>query len=132
MKGGTGMGRNRLARFAAGALVYLALGMFWLYWVVDEGGFEGSDLGAWTILGLVLAVHVAFGWVIREWAALLLPIALVFVAIPAGYPESQYGEPGLVWMGQIFLVVLEIPAIAAGLGLRTLYGGVRRTPWPDS
>jgi len=122
---------KRLARFAAGALVYLALGMVWLYGIVDEGGFEGSDARVWTILGLVLAFHAAFGWLIREWAALLLPIALVFFAFPAGYPESQFGEPGLVWMGQVFLVVLEIPAIAVGLGLRALYDGWR-TPWPSS
>ena len=35
----------------------------------------------------MLAVHVAFGWAIREWAALLLPFVLVFLAMPAGYPE---------------------------------------------
>jgi hypothetical protein len=125
------MTAKRIARFLVGALVYLALSVVWLYEIVDEGGFEGSDVRVFTILGLVLAVHVAFGWFIREWAALLLPIALVFIAIPAGYPESQFGEPGLVWMGQVFMVVLEIPAIAVGLGLRTLYDGRRRTPWPS-
>ena len=125
------MTTKRVGRFVVGALVYLALSVVWLYEIVDEGGFEGSDVRVFTILGFVLAVHVAFGWFIREWAALLLPIALVFLAIPAGYPESQFGEPGLVWMGQVFMVVLEIPAIALGLGLRTFYDGWRRTPWPS-
>ena len=125
------MTTKRVGRFVVGALVYLALSVVWLYEIVDEGGFEGSDTRVFTILGLVLAVHVAFGWFIREWEALLLPIALVFLAIPAGYPESQFGEPDLVWMGQVFMVVLEIPAIALGLGLRTFYDGWRRTPWPS-
>ena len=64
-------------------------------------------------------------------AALLLPIAVVLLAIPAGFPESQFSEPLPVWLGQILYVVLEIPAIAVGIGLRALYDGVRRTPWPS-
>jgi hypothetical protein len=123
--------RSRLRRFAVGALAYLALGVLWFYGFVDQGRFEGSDLRVWSLVGLVLALHVAFGWATREWAALLLPIALVFLAIPAGYPESQFGEPAPVWLGQVFFVIVEIPAIAAGLALRTLYDGWRRTPWPS-
>ena len=98
--------------------------MLWVYGVVDQGRLEGSDWRDWSLVAVVLAVHVAFGWAIREWAALLLPIALVFLAIPAGFPESQFSEPLPVWIGQIFFVVLEVPAIAAGLraldGLRRL------------
>jgi hypothetical protein len=121
----------RLRRFALGALLYLALSSVWLYGLLDQGRLEGGgDVGTWLFIGLVVAVHVGFGWAIREWAALLLPIALVFLAIPAGYPESQFSEPGPVWLGQVFYVVLEIPAIAAGLALRTFYDGWRRTPWP--
>ena len=58
-------------------------------------------------------------------------IALVFLAIPAGYPETQFSEPLPVWLSQIFYIVIEIPAIACGLALRTLYDGWRRTPWPS-
>ena len=124
--------RLRIRRFAIGALAYLAVGMVWLYGFVDQGRFESSDdWRNWSVIALVLAAHVAFGWAIREWAALLLPIALVFLAIPAGYPESQFSEPLPVWLGQIFYIVIEIPAIACGLALRTLYDGWRRTPWPS-
>ena len=77
----------RSQRFAIGALAYLAVGVLWVYGVVDQGRLEGSDWRDWSLVAVVLAVHVAFGWVIREWAALLLPIALVFLAIPAGFPE---------------------------------------------
>jgi hypothetical protein len=121
-----------MRRFAVGTLIYLGLGMVWLYGMVDQGALEDGDVRAWAILGLLLAVHVAFGWLIREPVAMLLPIALVFLAVPAGYPESQFSEPGPVWMGQVFLVILEIPAIAAGLGLRAVYDRWRRTPWPSA
>ena len=125
------MTRKRVARFAAGALVYSALSVVWLYGLVDRGWFEGDDWRAWSILGLGVAVHVAFGWAIREWAALLLPIVLVLLAVPAGYPESDFSEPLPVWISQIFYLVFEVPAIALGLGLRALYEGWRRTPLPN-
>jgi hypothetical protein len=121
----------RLRRFAIGAFAYLAVGVLWVYGVVDQGRLEGSDWRDWSLVAVVLAVHVAFGWAIYEWAALLLPIALVFLAIPAGFPESQFSEPLPVWLGQIFFVVLEVPAIAAGLGLRAAYDAWRRTPSPS-
>jgi hypothetical protein len=122
--------RSRLRRFAVGAFVYLVVSAAWLYVVVDKGRFEGSDLRTWSLVALVLGLHVVFGWAIREWAALLLPIVVVFLVIPAGYPESQFSEPLPLWLGQVFYVILEIPAIAAGLGLRTFYDGWRRTPSP--
>jgi hypothetical protein len=123
--------RLKVVRFAAGALVYLAVSLIWLYGFVDRGWFEGDDWRAWSILGLGVAVHVAFGWAIREWAALLLPIVLVFLAVPAGYPESDFGEPLPVWIAQIFFLVFEIPAIALGLGLRALYAARRRVLRPS-
>jgi len=122
----------RSRRFAIGALAYLAIGVLWLYGLVNQGRLEGSDWRDWSLVALLLAVHVAFGWAIREWAALLLPIALVFLAIPAGFPESQFSEPLPVWLGQIFFVVLEVPAIAVGIVLRVVYDGLRRRPSPSS
>jgi hypothetical protein len=123
--------RLRARRFVAWAVVYLALSLIWLYGLVDRGRFEGGDWRAWSILGLAFALHIAFGWASREWAALLLPIALIFLAVPAGYPESDFSEPLPLWISQIFYVVFEIPAIAIGLGLRTLSDGRRRTPRPN-
>jgi hypothetical protein len=116
---------GRLQRFVLGSLVYLGLSGLWIYGVVDRGELEGSDVATWTALGVVAVAHVVFGFTIREWPALLLPIAVLLLAIPAGYPDSQFSEPGPVWFGQIFLVQLEIPLIAAGLGLRALAGGRR-------
>ena len=44
---------------------------------------------------------------------------------------TQFSEPLPVWLGQIFFVVLEVPAIAAGLGLRAAYDAWRETPSPS-
>ena len=123
--------RLGIRRFAVGALAYLAVGTVWLYGFVDQGRLEGRDWRGWSLVALVLAVHVAFGWAIREWAALLLPIALVFLSVPAGYPETQFSEPLPLWIGQVFFVVVEIPAIVVGVALRMLYDGWRRTPSPS-
>jgi len=109
---------DRVDRFAVGGLVYLALSVVWIYGVLDRGRLEGSDARLWAVLGVLAAAHVAFGFGIREWPALLLPIAVLLLAIPAGYPESQFSEPEPVWFGQLVMVQLEIPLIAAGLGLR--------------
>lgn len=117
----------RLQRFAVGTLAYLAVSLLWVYGFVDQGRFEGSDWRTWSLVAIVVGLHVAFGWAIREWAALLLPIALVFLAVPAGYPETRYSEPLPVWIGQAFFAVVEIPAIVFGLVFWRLYDFWRRT-----
>ena len=111
---------DRLERFVVGAFVYLALGGLWIHGVLDKGLLEDRGVLGWSVIALVAVAHVAFGYVMREWAAMLLPIALVFLAIPAGYPESRYSEPGPVWFGQAFHALFEVVLIAVGLGLGAL------------
>ena len=100
--------------------MYLALGGLWIYGVLDKGLLEDGGVLCWSVIALVAVAHVAFGYVMREWAAMLLPIALVFLAIPAGYPESRYSEPGPLWFGQAFHALFEVVLIAVGLGLGAL------------
>jgi hypothetical protein len=124
--------RSRVGRFATWAIVYLGLSLAWIYGALDQGKFESSDdWRNWSVIALVLAFHVTFGWVIREWAALLLPILLVLLAVPAGYPVTRFSEPLPLWISQAFFAVVEIPAIACGLVLRRLYAYWRRTPSPS-
>jgi hypothetical protein len=123
--------RDRLRGFGVAAAAYLVLSLLWLYGFVDQGFIDEENWFLWVVLALVLALHVVFGFLVREWAALLLPIVVIVLAVPGGYPESDFSEPLPLWIGQIFYSALEIPAIAVGLGLRTLYDGRRRTPSPS-
>lgn len=120
----------RWSRFVRATLVYLALSCFWVYGILDRGLHEGGSPYAWLVLAGIAVAHVAFGFVVREWVALLLPIAVIFLAIPAGYPISEFGESLPLYLGQVFLVQVEIPLIALGLGLRAL--AEKRRPRPGS
>jgi hypothetical protein len=107
--------RSRVGRFATWAIVYLGLSLAWIYGALDQGKFESSDdWRNWSVIALVLAFHVTFGWVIREW-----------------YPVTRFSEPLPLWISQAFFAVVEIPAIACGLVLRRLYAYWRRTPSPS-
>jgi hypothetical protein len=109
---------DRLERFVLAVLAYFGLSALWIYGVLDQGLLE--DLGAvtWLVLALVGLAHVAFGFVCKEWIALLFPVVLVFLAVPAGYPESQFSEPAPMWFGQAVHGVFEIVLIAVGIVLR--------------
>ena len=111
---------ERRRRFAWAALGYLGLSVGLFYGVLDRGMHEGNHLLTGSVLAFVALAHFAFGFAVREWVALLLPIAVVLLAIPAGYPVSEFSEPAPLWIGQIFWVQVEIPLIALGLGLRAL------------
>jgi hypothetical protein len=111
---------TRTTRFSLCALAYLGLSLGWIYGVLDRGRLEESDAALWAVLAVASAAHVAFGYFSREWPALLLPIVVLVLAIPAGYPVSRYGEPSPTWLGQLVLIPAEVVLIAAGLGLRAL------------
>lgn len=119
--------KRRSKRFAVGSLVYLAVSALWIYGVLDQGLLEDKGALGWIVLALAASGHVGFGYVMRESVAMLLPIPLVFVAIPAGYPESQYSEPAPLWFGQAFYALFEVVLIAIGLGLRRLVDARRAT-----
>jgi hypothetical protein len=106
---------DRVERFVVGVLVYLGLSGVWIYGVLDTGVLEGHGVLGWAAVAVVLSAHVVFGFAIREWVAVLLPIAVVFLAVPSGYPESDF-EPPPVWFWQALLTLVEVPLVAIGLG----------------
>jgi hypothetical protein len=111
---------DRLERFVLSVIAYFGLSALWIYGVLDQGLLEDLGAAAWVVLGLVGLAHVVFGYVCKEWPALLFPVALVFLAVPAGYPESQFSEPPPLWFGQAFYAAFEIVLIAVGLAMRSL------------
>jgi hypothetical protein len=128
----TGTASGRLRRFGLAAAAYLLVSLLWLYGFVDQGFIDEENWFLWTVLATVAALHVVFGFLVREWAALLLPFVLIFLSVPGGYPESDFSEPPPLWFSQIVYSVIEMAAIAAGLGVRLLYDGWRRAPSPSS
>jgi hypothetical protein len=111
---------RRLVRFLLGALLYVGLSAVWIYGVLDRGTLERGGAWGWALLGVIAVLHVAFGFGIDEWPAVVLPVVVLILAIPAGYPESQFSEPGPVWFGQLVIGQFEMALIAAGLGLKAL------------
>jgi hypothetical protein len=111
-------------------VVYLGIGTAWIYLFLDRGHFEDRDLWWLVAAGFALA-HVALGFLVGRWPVILLPLVLTPLAVPAGYPVSQYGEPSPVWLGQMILVQAEIPLVALGVGARELVDRAR-APRPRS
>ena len=101
----------------ATSVAYLALAAAWVYLFLDSGFLEGDDLWWLVAAGFALA-HVALGFTVRRWPVVLLPLVLVPLAIPAGYPQSMF-EPPPVWWTQAMLVQFEVALVALGVGART-------------
>ena len=57
-----------------------------MYLFLDSGFLERHDLWWLVTAGFALA-YVALGFTVRHWPVVLLPLVLVPLAIPAGYPN---------------------------------------------
>lgn len=109
---------ERLGRQLLGAAVYLALMTLWVYGVAD-----GVDTywSAWLLL-LVAFVQFGVGFVVRSWWALLLPVLVVVISVPAGQPDSTPGEEAFpLWVGLGFAALLAVPLVAVGLATRKIH-----------
>ena len=109
----SGLGNSSL-----GAAVYLALLTLWVYGVAD-----GADTYciAWLLL-LVAFAQVAAGLVVRSWWAILLPVLVVVISIPAGQPDSTPGEEAFpLWFGLAFAALLATPLVAFGVAARKIH-----------
>jgi hypothetical protein len=96
------------------AVGYLIVMTSWIYWLNAGHSIEDSW---WTVAPLAI-VQIAVGYVIGRWWALLLPLALPVIALPAGYPESQYSEPAPLWFGMIYAAAFAIPFTLVGVFAR--------------
>lgn len=110
----------RYRRAAVVVVAYLAVAAAWVYLFLDSGSLEGDDLW-WLVTAGFAVAHVALGFLVGRWPVVLLPLVLVPLAIPAGYPQSMF-EPPPVWLTQTLLVQFEVALVALGLGVRTVVG----------
>jgi hypothetical protein len=99
------------------AAAYVAAMALYIYGIADRNVGYGSDVAGWLGIAALAALHLATGWSIGHWWAVLLPLLAVPLATPAGYPERT--EPEL-WIGVAYVVA------PAGVTLIALAVAVRR------
>lgn len=100
-------------RAAVGVALYCALAAAWIYGIANTSLGE-SDFGTVWLVGLG-AVHVAAGFAIRRWWAVVLPGFAIALAVPAGLPPTDVGEPFPIWFGLVLLAIPEALLVALGV-----------------
>jgi ABC-type uncharacterized transport system permease subunit len=103
---------------AAALVAYAALALWWIYDGAERQLGFGNDI-AWVVFaGVVLLAHFVVGAAVRRWWVLVLPVAGVLAAVPAGYPDANRGEPFPIWLGlALFAAPLGVAAIAVGVAV---------------
>jgi hypothetical protein len=104
---------------------YFALALVWVFWILDRQLFFGSDAAAIVGLGTLVVVHLALGFLVARWWAVLLPLVPVILAAPLGYPSSNRGEAGPLWLLLLFWAPAEVALVAAGMGVDALAARMR-------
>ena len=101
------------------AALYLVAGAGSIYCVWNSTELAGGS-SSMLILVLIVGIHLAFGFAIGSWWALLLPFALVLLAVPAGYPPTDAREPLPIWFAQIYVGIGEAVLMVPGIVVRRL------------
>jgi hypothetical protein len=105
------------SRSAAVAVVYLAVMALWFYglWKPD---LLSNDVLGWAATIVVAGVQAAAGFLGGRWWMVVLPLAAVLVAVPAGYGEGP-GQEAPIWAYYAFLFAgPAVVLVAAGVGAR--------------
>ena len=101
--------------------LYVLLTFVWIYWVLDQQLFYGSDLGGWVHISGVALLHAVVGFVVGRTWAVPLPLLAVLIAVPLGYPSANKGEPWPIWLGLLLWVPVYMLAVAVGARVRGAY-----------
>ena len=107
-----------VAQRLAVAAVYLALMTAWVYGIGNRTGFDSYDWLVWV----VLAAQPAMGLLVGRWWALLLPVAVVVISVPAGLPPitPDNAEPFPIFFGLGFAALFAIPLVGLGVASRRI------------
>jgi hypothetical protein len=95
---------------------YLVLMTLWVYGVVDR--YESG--GPW-LMPVVVFLQVAVGFASGRWWIVGLPVIVVLISVPAGYPPTAGGEPFPLFFGLAFASLFAIPLVVAGIVTRKIY-----------
>jgi hypothetical protein len=85
----------------------------WIYAVVDRRG----DVGSVAELVAVFCFHALIGAVAGRWWAILLPLLLLPLALPAG-SAPHAGDVDRVWEIVLLITYIWIAAVAVGVFVR--------------
>jgi hypothetical protein len=105
---------------------YVVVSAVWVYWLLDRQLFFGSDAAAVVVLGTLILVHLALGFVVARWSAVLLPLVPAILAAPLGYPSANRGEPPPIWLGLVLVWPAAVTLVALGVGARKAAARIRR------
>jgi peptidoglycan/LPS O-acetylase OafA/YrhL len=115
------------SRASITAAVYLIAMGLWIYVVEERQLFYGQPETNLPLTLILAGVQVGAGLLVGRWWALALPLVAVALAVPAGYPDANKGEPLPTWLGLVVVspvaVILVGAGVAAARGLRRLRVG---------
>ena len=109
-----------------GAVVYLVVMTLWIYGVLNRSTADWTD---WFVL-VVAVLQILVGFAVGRWWAILLPLLVVAISVPAGFPPitPDNAEPFPIFFGVAFGTLVAVPLIAVGLAARVVaerYGEAR-------
>jgi peptidoglycan/LPS O-acetylase OafA/YrhL len=107
----------------AAVVAYAALALSWIYVLAERQAGFGSDIAFAVFVAVGAGVHLTTGFVIGRWWAAVLPALAVLAAVPAGYPDSNKGEPWPIWLGLAWFI--------APVGVVLIFLGVIARRWPE-
>jgi hypothetical protein len=113
-----------VSKQAVVALAYLAVMAAWVYVVWKPDAEPSGVAGAAFWVGL-LGLQVGVGFAAGTWWAILLPVLLVPIAVPAGYGEGV-GQEVPIWLYLVLWLPVAVVLVAVGVGLRKLVERRRR------
>ncbi|MFL5940776.1 MAG: hypothetical protein ACJ75Q_10775 [Gaiellaceae bacterium] len=97
-----------------GAVAYLTAMGVWIYVVGERQLFYGQPEADLALLLVLAGVQVGAGLLVGRWWALAFPVVAVALAVPAGYPDANKGEPWPIWLSLALL--LPIALLLVGIG----------------
>jgi hypothetical protein len=101
------------------ALVYLAGAVAFV--LIADARIENFEVAA----AILASASVICGWLARWWPAALLPLLLLLLSQPFGYPESEFAEPGPLWFTAAFVIPPSTGFILLGIWAGRIWTGRR-------
>ena len=93
------------------------LAFVWIYGVVNRGDWH-DRIGYGIELPVVLVVYLVLAFFLARWWALLLPVATILVALPAGRNVHLDGDLEFVFFDPLY----ALPSAALGAAIGVLAG----------